>query len=474
MYLIRFINDLVKPLKMAKGDASTKKPVKQRKHNLAKIIKDPKKALITLAVPIVIGMLVQVLYQITDTAFVGRLGADALAALTFLFPIFFILISLSQGIASGVNARISRYLGEKNKKAAENVAIHGIILSIAASILVITAGHFALQPMLLRLGASGSVLNLAMDFMSIILVGSIFIFPSATLSSIFAAQGDTKTSMKVQASSLVLNIILDPILIYYFGLGVKGAALATTIAYLFSMLFFLYYTEHSYLKITLKELKQFKFSMRIAKEIFWVGIPASMMMLIISIYSMFNNFFMTHFGTNYVASAGIVTRIESIVTMPMVALSIALLTLTGIFHGAKRHDLLEKTIWHAIKIGLTFALTISALVLLFPTIFIRIFTDDPAILSIAKDYLRIYALGFPLIVIAMTTSRVMQGMGRGFSSFFIHLFRLFFIAVPIAYVSIYWFNLGYLVVAGSMVFGNVLSNILSIIWVRRNVNNGNI
>ena len=202
-----------------------------KNNRVDQFIENPRKALIKLSLPIVVAMVVQIMYNIVDTAFVGRLGAEAIAAFTFSFPLFFILISLNSGIGIGVNSVISRYLGSKNQEGAENAAVHGILISLFFGLIIIVIGMLTLKPLFLLFGATENVLNLAMGYMLVILLAVIFIFPSFVLNSIFSAQGDTKTPMKVQILALLSNIILNPIFIYVLGYGVVGAAVATLISF---------------------------------------------------------------------------------------------------------------------------------------------------------------------------------------------------------------------------------------------------
>lgn len=435
------------------------------KNRVDEFIKNPKKALFTLALPMIIAMLVQVMYNIVDTAFVGRLGADAIAALTFSFPLFFVLISLNSGIGTGMVSRISRYLGAKNKEEAENTAMHGLLISIAAALLIFILGTLTLKPLFVIFGATPSVIALGTGYMSIILIGVFFMFPSFMINGIFSAQGDTKTPMKVQISALILNIILDPIFIYVLGYGVKGAAIATSIAFFFALILNIYYlNKKSYLKI---RLSCFKFSFNIIKEIFKVGAPASMTMLLMSFYMMFLNRFMAHFGTDFVAAFGIASRLESVAVMPLVAMAMSLLTLIGMFYGAKRFDLVKSISWYGIKISILFTSAIGFLFFLFPWIFLRIFTPDTTLLSIGSAYLRIEVFTFPLMAVSMNIARIMQAMGFGLPGFIINLIRIFIVAVPLAYIFVFVLGLGYLSIAVAMVLGGIASNIVGVVWLRR-------
>ena len=438
--------------------------IKMQKNKVDEFIKNPKKALFKLAMPIVIVMFVQTMYNIVDTAFVGRLGADAIAALTFSFPLFFILMSLNSGLGAGMGSRISRYLGAKNKDEAENTAMHGLLISIILALLIFITGMLTLKPLFIIFGASDSVAPLGIAYMSVILLGVFFLFPSYTLYSTFTSQGDTKTPMKIWIFTLFLNIILDPIFIYILGFGVVGAAIVTVIAYLFSLIFSIYYLrKKSYLRL---KIKCFKFSFEIIKGIFKVGAPAGLTMLLISVYMMFLNKFMAHFGTKYVAAFGIASRLECVAVMPLVAMSTSLLTIVGMFYGAKRFDLVKSISWYGIKASVLFSSAFGFVFFLFPSIFLRIFTPDMTLLALGSAYIRIEVFTFPLMAVSMNIARIMQGMGFGLPGFIINLVRFFIVAVPLAYLFVFILGFGYLSIAVAMVLGGIASNIVGIAWLK--------
>jgi len=433
------------------------------KNRVDEFLVNPKKALFTLAIPTIAGMFVQIMYNIADTAFVGRLGADAIAALTFSFPLFFILISVNSGIGVGMSSLISRLLGAKNKDEAENVAMHGLLISISMAIVISVVGILTLGHVFRGFGASETVVPLAVDFMSIILFAIVFMFVSFIINSLFAAQGDTKTPMKMQITSLVVNIILEPIFIYVLGLGVKGAALGTLVAFVVSLSIGIYFIrKKSYLRL---RWSAFKFTPRIIKEIYSVGGAATLMMLLISIYTMFINRFMSHYGTEYVASFGIVVRLESVATMPVMALSMALVTLVGMFYGAKRFDLLKDIIHYSMKMGVLFTSTVGALFFLMPYPFLRIFTPDANLLSLGSAYMRIEVFTFPLMIISMLVSRAMQGMGFGLPGLILNLIRVIIVAIPAAYIFVYVLGYGYMSICVAAILGGIASNIVAFIWL---------
>jgi len=434
---------------------------------LEQFIANPKKALWKLSLPIVVGMLVQVLYNIVDTAFVGRLGAEAIAALTFSWPLFFVLISLNAGLGAGMSSRLSRYLGEKDIKQAENTAMHGMVISLVAGTIIFILGMIFLKPLLMLFGATDIVLTHALGYMRIILVAGFFMYPAYIIYYIFAAQGDTKTPMKVQVIALVTNMILDPIFIYLLGYGVRGAAIATLISFLLSLIIYVYILDKkSQLQLN---FRAFKFSKRIAKEIFVVGLPATIMMLLMSVYFMFINRLMANFDIETVAAFGVVSRLDSVAVMPVVGFSAALMTLVAMFYGAKRYDLLKSTAWYAIRTMMIFTIVVGIIFFIIPNIFLMLFTDDPRLLSLGTKFLRIQIFSYPFMVITMMIGRTMQGLGLGLPGLVINSLRMILVAVPISYIFVYIFGYGYLSVAVASIIAAVVAAITAIIWLEAKI-----
>lgn len=433
------------------------------KERVDKFIQNPKKALFTLAWPIIIAMFMQTMYNIVDLAFIGRLGVDAIAALTISFPVFFILIALNQGISVGMGSKISRLLGAHDKEGAENAALHGLLISLVSALLIFILSLFLLKPLFILIGAESQVLTLAMDYMFIISLGCFVMFPASTLNSIFAAQGDTRTPTKIQVLGLILNIILDPIFIYTLKLGVKGAAIATVIAFFFGLLLFIYHSKkRSLLRI---HFSCFHFSPQLIKEIFFIGLPACLMMIFMSIYFTFANHLMAYFSTAHVAAYGLAARLESLATVPIVAFSVTMVTLVGMFYGAKRYDLIRQIIVYAIKVSLLFISAIGLILFIFPHLFLRIFTSDPQLIQLGAAYLRIEIFIFPLTAVCFIISRAMQGMGLGLPGMVVNLVRSLVVAVPLAYLFVLVLHWSYLSIAVAAVISAFVAMLVALIWL---------
>jgi putative MATE family efflux protein len=433
-------------------------------NRLEEFSRHPRKALFKLALPTITAMVVQTTYNMVDMVFVGRLGATSLAALTFSFPLYFILVSVNSGMGVGLNSLISRQLGAGEKTAAENSAMHGLGISLASALVLFLLFFWMSRPLFLLLGAREQVLELAVSYMNIIAAGSFFMFSSYAIHSTFTAQGDTLTPMKVQICGLLLNIILDPLFIFVLKKGVPGAAIATIISQGCALLLFTWYLrKKSILRLS---LKHFSGQLATVSEIFKVGIPASLTMLLMAFYIMFLNRFMAHFGTEYVAAFGMASRLESAVVMPLVASAIALLTLTGMFHGAKQFPLLIETFHFALKINIIYALSMGLLFFIFSTKFLGIFTSREDLLSIGTAYMRIEVFTFPLMAVNITANRAMQGMGLGLPGITMNFIRIFVVAIPLAYVFVYLLNFSYLSIAVAMVCGGIAANLTALTWLR--------
>ena len=430
-------------------------------------IKNPKMALFTISWPVIIGMLVQVMYNIVDTAFVGRLGPKPIAAVTFTFPIFFLMSALTFGLNTGTNSLISRLVGARQYKKAENAAMHSLMITIIFSIGFAILGMVFLKPLLIVSGAATDVLVLSTQFMNIILIGSPVYFLMYTFSSIFTAQGDTKTATKIQVISLIVNIILDPILIFYFRLGVRGAAFATIIGISVGLILSLYYLFSLPAILVRVKKSSFHLSKSIITDTLKVGIPAMLMQTLLSVYVILINKFMAHYGTDFVAAFGLGSRIESFATLPFFGLSVGMLTLSGIFYGAKKKKELRSFIWYSLKVISGLACLMGVIFFFVSNYIFLIFTNDVTLLKLAEQYLRIDVITFPLMAIGFGIARIVQGMDDGVAGFVITVTRVLIVFVPVAYLFTFVLGYSFLGIAWSMVIGGIVSNIVAVIYLRR-------
>ncbi len=427
-------------------------------------IRSPRKALFSLSLPLLITLTVHTLYSVVDTAFVGRLGSESLAALTFSFPLFFLLIAFISGVGTGVSSKISRCIGRKDKKTAENAVLHGIFLSLLIGGVIYLILTPFLSPILSLLGAKEKVLPLSLQYMRVILAGIFLLFPSFILNRVFAGEGDTLTPMKVDILSLLSNIALDPLFIFTLRMGVKGAALATVASFFFSLVLYLYFLRRR--SLLMPKISSFHPSPGILKDILTVGLPATLTMVFISIYSMIINRLMAYYGVAYVASLGMVSRLSGLAVIPIIALSMPLVTLTGIFKGAGEYELLKETGWFGVRTGLLVTTLIGIPLFLFPEFFLKLFTLDPQLLTLGSPYLKLTVFTYPLMALGITTNRILQGMGLGLPGLVANLVRTFGVSLPLAFIFVYILNLTYLWIAIATLSGGLIASLISLLWLR--------
>ncbi len=400
---------------------------------LDSFIANPRKAIWALGLPVMMGMAVQTLYSIVDMLFVARISVNAIAALGFNLPLFWLAMGISFGLGTGVTAVIARFIGAKDHETAANVAEHGLLLGMIIGSIFSTVGLIFGKDILLALGTPAELMPETLAYFHVIAGGFIFMITGIFLRSTFSGEGDTKTPVKIQITSTVVNIILDPILIFGFDMGVRGAAWATVLSMLVAVV--LYARVILIKKTTLLQLnfKTFAFYPAYFKDIFAIGIPSSVSMIIMSMGGALFNWILVHYSADVVAGYQIAGRLDQIFFLPIMAIAGSLVTLVGMFYGAQRPDLITRVIKDGLRYGIMIGLG-SGLVFYFiaPYVF-QIFTDDPTVNEVAVSIIRTFAPMYWLIAIGMISGRAMQGLGTGIPSMVITAIRVALVSGPLAY-----------------------------------------
>ena len=411
------------------------------------------------------GMAIYTLYNVTDWIFVGRLGGDAVAALSFSVPIVFFALGITFGLGTGATSVIARLLGAGNKKEADNAAEHAILIGLAVAVPIVALALLFKYELLTLLGTSGKVRELAVVYFEIIVPSFIFGILNVTFRSILTGEGNTLTPISIQASGTLLNIVLDPVLIFWAEWGIAGAAWATLISQLIVFLIFVYYIfirRGSYLQLRFGD---FSFSSRLVSSILAVGIPASGAMVIMSTGSMFCNRIVSVFGSEAVAGLGVGGRLDVIYFLPTFAIASSQVTLAGMFLGAGRVDLIRSTLTYSIVRAEVLAVFFGVTFYLFSPYICPIFTDDQAIVDIAVSYLRVIVFAFPFVTIGVVSTRTFQGLGSGLPSLFLTSLRVILISVPLALAFTRVLGYGLTSVWLAFVIGAATSSVVAIIWI---------
>ena len=429
-------------------------------------IDNPSKALWTLAFPIMAGMGIHTLYTIVDMIFIGRLGGDAIAAVAFNMPLFFLVLGLSFGVGSGVTASIARFIGAKDKVNADNTAEHAVALGLIISTIITTLGLIYGEDLLQRLGATESVLPLSWDYLKVSLIGLPFMVFSTFFRSILSGEGDMKLPMAVAGLGTILNIILDPIFIFTLGYGVGGAAMASVISQLIVFLIFVYMLfvkEHAYIRFRMQD---FSPSIFIIKDIIRVGLPASMSMIIMAFGQLVFNRILVRFSMDAVAAYQVGGRMEMVIFLPIMAIASALTTLVGMFFGAKEIEKIKFIAKYGIIRSMMVTGVLSIILYIFAPFVVKIFTLDVDIQSIAVTYLRFICLIYPLIAIGMTVGRILQGLGKGLPMLVITSIRILALSAPLALYFIIVLNKPIEWVWYAMIISTIVSVAISLIWLK--------
>ena len=384
--------------------------------NIETITGDPKKAINKLAMPTIFSLLLMFLNNLIDSFWVSGINIDALAALGFISPLYLVLIGIGSGIGAGGNSLISRYVGASKFEDANNAVLHTIILTFIVSIFILMIGIFFLDNIIILVGAK-DVMSYCIDYGKILfLLNIVFLLPNTT-SSIFRAEGDVKRATKPLMLTAILNMILDPIFIYVFNLGIFGASVATILASLIG-----------------RGGRAFE----IYKKILIVSLPASFEEIIFSIVAIvFNYLIIMTAGVNEVASFTIAWRYISIIFLPCMAIGIATITVSGIAYGAKNTKNFDTTIKYSTMISLAITLIISAIFFIFAYPLCELFSFQSGNIELvtrSSQILQILVFYNVLIPFGATAAYTYQGIGSGFKSLGLTVLRELILSMFFAYL----------------------------------------
>jgi putative MATE family efflux protein len=439
----------------------------KKKNIVDDFVQNPHRALWKLSVPLMFGMAVQTIYSIVDMIFIGRIGGDAIAALSFNMPLLFFATGITFGLGAGVTSVISRFLGSKNKNAADKTAEHAVFMGIFMAVVITIMGLLLRYSIFEFLGAPPDIISLAVDYFSIITIGFVFNIMNVFFRSILAGEGDTVAPIRFLITGTILNIILDPIFIFTFNLGVQGAALATILSQFLVMILFinyLFHREKSYIQF---RFRQFSFSMPLLKEIFRIGIPASMAMLIMSLGGMVFNRLLILFGSEAVAAYGLGRNLDQIFTLPIMSMANGIVTLAGMFYGAGEYEKIRKTWYYSLSRGFYIAVLSGLLFYIGAPYIYRIFSQDPKILKISIQYTRLIVFSYPFIVVSMISGRVFQGLGKGLPGLLLTSLRVVLISLPLAVMFVIYMEKPIEFIWYSLMLSSFSAGIIALIWLHR-------
>lgn len=426
------------------------------------------KLLITMSLPMIISMLVQALYNVVDSVFVAQINEAALTAVSLAFPVQNLMIAISAGTGVGINALLSRNLGERRFEEANAVARNGIFLGMLSYIIMALIGLFGSHLFFTIQTDDPQIIRYGTQYMLIITVASIGIFMQITFERLMQSTGKTIYNMITQGTGAIINIALDPILIFgLFGLPrmeVAGAALATIIGQLVAVCMSLYFNCKKNTELNLN-MKGFRPNKTIIANIYKVGVPSIIMQSIGSVMVFGMNKILMIFSSTATAVFGVYFKLQSFIFMPVFGLNNGMIPIVAYNYGAKDKKRIMKTIDLSVIIAVGIMIIGLAIFQLFPAQLLRLFDASEHMLEIGVPALRIISLSFIFAGYCIIVGSVFQALGNGVYSLIVSVARQLFVILPVAYVFAELFGLH--MVWWAIPIAEIVSVVLSSLLFRR-------
>lgn len=394
------------------------------------------KLLLKFSIPAIVGMIVNALYNIVDRIFVGQ-GVDSLAisGITITFPITTVIMAFGMLVGIGSAALVSIRLGQKRRDEAEKIVGNALILLIIISLFLMIFGLIFERKILRSFGAGDAVIKYAQDYITIILLGVMFQSVGFGMNNLIRADANPKTSMFTMLIGAITNTILDPVFIFIFHMGIKGAAIATIISQALSAVWVLsyFFSKRSMLKIHRKNLKLNK---NIILSIFSIGMSPFSMQLAASVVTIILNRSLVKYGGDIaIAAMGVINSVSMLILMPIFGINQGAQPIIGYNYGAQKYDRVKRTLKLAILAATTICTIGFIMVQLFPVAIISIFNrTDRQLIKIGSNGLRIYLSMLPIIGFQIVSSNYFQAVGKPKHSMFLSLSRQVIILIPLLFI----------------------------------------
>ncbi len=425
------------------------------------------KLLLKMSLPAIIGMMFGALYNIVDTIFVGRgVNAFAIGGLTISFPIQMFIVALATMIGVGVQANISIFFGAGEMPKANKYAGNSYVLIFLISTLITILGIIFIVPIVKLFGASDTLLPYAKDYMSIIFLGTIVSSLTTVNNSILRSEGNVKLAMVVMVAGTLLNIILDPIFIFTFHLGIKGAAIATVISQYISFAIGVYYmiSGKSIIRVSIQDLR---LQLENIKNIIRLGFPSFIRQFAGSLIAIFLNNSIVFYGGDVAISAfGVINRIMMFMLLPMFGVIQGFQPIVGFNYGAKDFDRVKEVVFKAIQALVTYCLIAVTCIMIFNVPIFKLFTNNQEVISVGSSTMKILFLGIPIIGVQIIASAFFQSIGKAKPALFLSLLRQVIILLPLILIMPKVFNLGLNGIWYSIPAADISSSLISIIIIK--------
>jgi putative MATE family efflux protein len=423
------------------------------------------KTIIMLSLPLMINNFIQTIYNITDTYFVGKLGTTSIAAIQFVWPLTFLMLSFATGIGVAATALISQSIGAHDSEKAIGFAGQTLLFNGLFSILFGLGGYLIAPWLLTVLGASGPLYQGALSFLRVMFLGMPTLFSMVIFAGIKAGEGDNKTPMIFGAISVVLNIILDPLFIFTFGLGIKGAAIATVISrgligfYAISTLF----GKNNALRINPARLK---FQYEEMKSLLRMGIPSSIGQSTAAFGFTIMNIFIISLGESTLTAFTIGNRISGLVMMPALGIGSAISAIIGQNLGAGNIERARSAVKRSSALSTIFLIVMGGVLIALSENVVKIFSSDLEVIYQGTHYMRLITMTLPLVGFFQIFIGTFQGSGHTKISMFLMIARLWLLRIPMLYIFKNFTDFRPDSVWTSMILSNVIICIMGALFLR--------
>ena len=415
----------------------------------------------------IVGMVVLMTFGLVDTFFIGMLGTQELAAISFTFPVTFTVISLNIGLGIGTSAVIAKLLGAGQHDQAKETATGALMLTMVLAIVLAIVGVLTMDPIFRAMGADETQLVLIHEYMLVWYGAGVFLAMPMVGNSVLRASGDTKTPSYVMAFGGLINVVLDPILIFGWGpvpaFGIQGAAIATLVAWAVGLFYILYVlaVKRKLMEPKLLNWLQLK---RSTGGILKIGLPASGANMLTPISAGVVTAIVAGYGPEAVAAWGVGGRLESIASIVVLSLSMSLPPLISQNFGANKLERVGQAYSLCVKFVIVWQLIVFAILAILSGVIANIFTNEPKVSSTIIMFLMIVPLGYGLQGVTILTNSSFNAMHMPMSALSLNGMRLFVFFVPFSFIGSYWFGLVGLFWAG--VIANLTVGCIAFIWFK--------
>lgn len=399
-----------------------------------------RKLLLSMAWPAILSMTINALYNVVDSIFVSRVSEDALTAVSIVNPVQMMIIALAVGSGVGINSLIARRLGAKNQEEADKAASTSIRIGLFNYLVFLIIGVFLTKAFVSGYADEGSyIYESACQYLAIVCIGSLFTNIEIVLEKVLQSTGNMVAPMICSLTGAIVNVILDPILIFgYFGLPrmeVAGAALATVTGQFFSMIVAIIIIVRGEHLVNIR-FRGFKIDWKVVKDIYKVGFPSIVMQSIASVMVIFYNMILVAYSTTAVAVLGIYFKVQSFVFMPVFGLNQGAMPIMGYNYGARNKERLMKTYKEAFKVAVIVMALGTLLFQLCPELILKMFDASSDMMAIGVPALRLISICFIPAAFGIITGTLFQGTGHGMLSLYGSLIRQLLGILPLAYILI--------------------------------------